>query len=219
MSWLLNLLCGGCKSKAEQLEASNADLQDRVNTLTKNYVSCLGEKSEIIMNCSKDVQYLSLRVLELSQMLAKAVSLPELVLPGEYPTIQPHLMPELYDYDMVMADLTYHTFPKDKWVEMLAKIQPEMRKALGSWVIDISDCDDMALVMNAFMVIAFKSAGLRYQGAFMIAWSRTHAYNLYVDDENKIWIYEPQNGNTVGLLSEGTDSYDTKKIWFIGEVI
>jgi len=79
------------------------------------------------------------------------------------------------------------------------------------------NCDNFALVMNAFLAIAIKKAGLRYQGAFTIAWSRNHAYNLYVDSEKQIWIYEPQTGVTKGLLKEGEDSYDTQKIWFIGD--
>jgi len=143
VSWigfLKSIFCGGLVRQVETLEAEVDTLRENINILSKNYVRCLSDKSEIIMNCSKDTQYLALRVLELTQILASAIALPELPLSGKYETIQPHKLPELYDYDMVMADLTYYAFPKDVWLSILQPIQAEVKKILGVWMIDINDC-------------------------------------------------------------------------------
>ena len=51
----------------------------------------------------------------------------------------------------------------------------------------------------------------------MITWSRRHAYNAFIDSDNKVWIYEPQSGSVVGLLGETEEPYDTALIWFPGE--
>ena len=219
MSWIQRLFCGERSNQAESLKAENEKLRNDVTILSKNYVSCLLDKSQIITNYNEEKQYLTLRVLELSQMLAKSITLPELVLLEPYEIIEPDAMSELYDYDMIRADLKYYAFPKETWITILSQTQAEVEKCLKSWVSNISDCDDWALVMNAFLVSALKNTGLKYQGAFTIAWSNSHAYNLYVDDSKQIWIYEPQNNTTVGLLSEGINPYNTKKIWFIGERI
>ena len=216
MSWIQRLFCGELANQLEFLTKENEKLNERVNILSKNYVSCLSDKSQIILNCSKDKQYLTLRILELTQILAKSIILPELVLTESYVTVEPDAMPELYDYDMVRADLIYYAFPKDVWLTILSQIQPVVKKCLKNWVSSISDCDDFALVMNAFLAVALKDAGLKYQGAFTIAWSNSHAYNLYVDESKQIWVYEPQNDTTVGLLGDGVKPYDTQKIWFIG---
>lgn len=215
--FLNTFFCGNLASQVKSLKEENHTLQERVTILSKNYVSCLSDKSQIILNCNKDNQYLSLRVLELTQILAKSIILPELVLIEPYATIEPDDMSELYDYDMMRADLIYYAFPKDIWLIILSQIQPIVKKCLQTWSSNISDCDDWALVMNAFLVAALKDKRLKYQGAFTIAWSNNHAYNLYVDDLKQIWIYEPQNNTTVGLLGNGVKPYDTQKIWFIGE--
>jgi len=219
MSWIQRLFCGGLSNQVESLKTYNEKLRNDVTILSKNYVSCLSDKSQIILNCNKDKQYLSLRVLELSQILAKTITLPMLPLIEPYATVEPDDLEELYDYDMVRADLIYYAFPKDVWETILGLVYPEVKKCLKGFSSNVGDCDDFALVMNAFLVAAIKDAGLRYQGAFTIAWSSNHAYNLYVDDEEQIWIYEPQTGITKGLLADGVEQYKTKKIWFIGERI
>ena len=219
MSWIFRLFCGGLANQVDSLKAENNKLRGDAAILSKNYVSCLSDKSQIILNCNKDKQYLSLRVLELSNILAKTITLPTLPLTEPYVTVEPDDLEELYEYDMVRADLIYYAFPKDVWETILGLVYPEVKKCLKSYSSNSGDCDDWSLVMNAFLVAAIKDSGLKYQGAFTIAWSHNHAYNLYVDDEEQIWIYEPQSGITKGLLSEGEDSYKTRKIWFIGEKI
>ena len=55
----------------------------------------------------------------------------------------------------------------------------------------------------------------------MVVWGyepghTSHAFNAFMDTEGKSYIYEPQNGNVVGRLDDGSGSYMPRKIWFPG---
>jgi len=91
--------------------------------------------------------------------------------------------------------------------------KPQRLKALNPYP---EACDNWATTMYDFMSIMFLQAGLRRQGGFMVVWSRTHAFNAFMDVEGKSYIYEPQNGKVVGCLDAGEGSYKPRKIWFPG---
>lgn len=123
----------------------------------------------------------------------------------------------LKQYDLTVADLSYYCFPKTQWETLLSALHPFLKDLIGGWSANISDCDDFALIMNAFVAFSFIKAGYDLQGAFFIAWSPTHAYNIFVDSAKNVWVYEPQTDRVMGRIGNVSTPYDTKKILCVGD--
>ena len=122
----------------------------------------------------------------------------------------------LKQYELTVADLSYYCFPKTQWETLLSEIHPFLTDLIGEWTENVADCDDFALIMNAFVASSFIKGGYDLQGAFFIAHSPTHAYNIFVDNTKQVWVYEPQNDKIVGLIGKASKPYDTKKILCVG---
>ena len=122
--------------------------------------------------------------------------------------------------DLQTSDDEYHVFSLDKWKEILAPIQAEVEDQQGRWTGSIGDCDNFALTMSSFVAIAFKDADLNRQGAFAyvkggkIA-ADAHAYNGFLTDDDKFYIFEPQNGEVIGELHQGTGKYWSRRVHFL----
>jgi len=122
-------------------------------------------------------------------------------------------------YNLVYADSGYYTFPKEQWVELLEVVQPVLIKCIGKYIPETVDCDNYSLSMYHFVSKTFMNAGYDKQGAFMIVWSKKHAYNAFMDTEGKVWVYEPQTGKVIGEIEDMVDDiYESDKVWFPGEV-
>ena len=119
-------------------------------------------------------------------------------------------------YQMTIVDEEYYTYPNDTWTKILERIQEEVKDDVPRWISEISDCDNYADVMSTAVQLAFIKAKKKRQGAFGIAHSTTHAYNFFVDHQNNVRIYEPQDGSLKGLLGDDDSPYDTRKLLFIG---
>lgn len=55
------------------------------------------------------------------------------------------------------------------------------------------DCDNFSFALNGYW-----SESL-YSFCFGIAWSKTHAFNIMIDNTNQIWIIEPQSNNWIKI--------------------
>ena len=119
-------------------------------------------------------------------------------------------------YQMTIVDEKYYTYPKNIWITILERIQEEVKDNVPRWIREISDCDNYADVMSTAVQLAFITAKKKQQGAFGVAHSTTHAYNFFVDDQNDVWIYEPQDGSIRGRLGETDPPHNTLKLLFIG---
>ena len=131
-------------------------------------------------------------------------------------SISPRTHSVLKQYELIVADREYCAFDVQQWTALLSAIQPIVSNLIGPWTAEIADCDDFALIMNAYVAASFIKAGHDLQGAFFITWSRTHAYNAFVDDDRRVWVYEPQTGDIIGRLGATPAPYDTRKVMFIG---
>ena len=188
-----------------------ASLQQRIRQLEVEYAEICLEN-----------QRLETRVALLSDALVANASIP----PAEGFTkiadakrICPHNDSLLKLYQNSIADMYYYAFPKQQWINLLTPIQRMVNTLIGGWVEEISDCDDYALIMSAYIALSFIKANYTYQGAFMILWSRSHAYNGFIDSDGNIWVYEPQNDRIMGKLGETPVPYDTKKVWMLSEEV
>jgi len=154
----------------------------------------------------------------LEAALKKAVVVPDI---SEYidkdnlQTFTPYNEPEYIDYELHYADLAYHVFPYDTWIQILSLIHVQVKKLFPIWTPNIGDCDNYAFTTADIMSLACKKLGLRYQAAIPILWSWTggHAYNGFVT-ESDTYVYEPQNNTVIGKLGETTDSYDSELVLF-----
>ena len=162
--------------------------------------------------CIRDKKYLTERLETLSNELSKCIGPIEIT--ETYETkISPYNI--IKGYDLVVADREYVTYSLYDWKIILKRLH----KHLGSkykYLKDIWDCDDCAILHSTILAFSAYKAGLSNQPAFAIAWSNTHAFNLFVDANNNIWIYEPQTDVVIGEI--GTYKYalyDVKRIWFM----
>jgi len=71
-------------------------------------------------------------------------------------------------------------------VTQAKKFSEETKVFTKNWLKNKYDCDEFS-----FALMGYWNDGLR-QFAFGIAWSKTHAFNIMVDDKKQVWIVEPQ---------------------------
>ena len=226
VSFLELLFCGKCVAKATALEKEVVSLKEDKAVLIRNYQNLMTEKLQLILDCGKDALELHNKIQELEQLI-KQMEQEDLELFNwpkiptyTYAAVDVSTVQEFYDVEFVRADAAYNLFSKADWVALLTAVHPLVKEALTRWVVDISDCDNWSTVMSAFVSIAFKKSGYFKQGAFAIAHtvsdeSARHAYNLFVDLDRKVWLYEPQNNTLHGLMQDGEGYFRTGYVWFL----
>ena len=213
------IFCGECRAEI-------AELEEEKQILTRNYQNLMKEKLQLILNCSKDslelhnmIQELEAVIDQLEQGGLEVFDWP--VIPNySYGCVDVSSVREFYDIEFVRSDAQYNLFSKEDWVKILTAVHPLVMEALTRWTVDISDCDNYSSVMSAFVSIAFKKSGYTKQGAFAIAHTSSdeysrHAYNLFVDMDRKVWLYEPQNNTLKGLIQDGEGIFNTDYVWFL----
>jgi len=120
--------------------------------------------------------------------------------------------------DVVVADIKYLSVPKKKWKKLLLRIYDSIRP-LEEYIPELFDCDDYATIFSSLVILTFYTnfKWAKHQLAFGIAWSNIHAFNLFIDNEERVWVYEPQNNRIVGEIHEVKEGiYKVKKVWFMG---
>ena len=127
---------------------------------------------------------------------------------------------DLFDFDgfgvilREITDETYLTFTQSDWTTMLSGLYDTIKETLGRWRTEIWDCDNFALIFQGLFSLMCRDSGFPSQGAFAWARSPTHGYNVYIDTEGVVWVFEPQSGQTVGRLGETEKPYDTIRVYF-----
>jgi len=226
MDLLSSLFCSKCRAKLLNLESENHELTEEKTILIRNYQNLMMEKLRLVLDCGKDTLELHNRIQELEAIIdqleednLESFNWPKI--PNySYASYDVSGVRDFYDIEFVRADVQYHLFSKEDWVTMLTAIHPLVKEALTRWTVDISDCDNYSSVMSAFVSIAFKKSGYSKQGAFAIAHTSSdeysrHAYNLFVDLDHKVWLYEPQNNTLKGLIQDGEGIFNTGYVWFL----
>jgi hypothetical protein len=96
---------------------------------------------------------------------------------------------------ILAGDPQYLIYNRIDWTSIFEKVQPIIE---DRWRKDIWDCDNYAEFFHAYLAYIMKENGAELQGCIAITWSRTHAYNCFMDHDKNIWVYEPQNGEIKG---------------------
>lgn len=219
-------LCSGKLNEAlsekvnlnSQLETCREQLEEKTGqlNLSLQHINELTIENEKL---KEDAAYYEDRIRKLTSTLATSIIIPDVTSHiAERKIVKPSEM--ISGYRLDFADWEYYAFPLEAWKQILNLAFEEKKKVIKDWKIDISDCDNHALIMNAVVNACFIKTGLLdKQGAFSIVWSMTHAYCLFIDIDGNKWILEPQNNITVGKLGETKPPYDSKEIFFIGKKV
>ena len=164
--------------------------------------------------CRRENDYLTERIQTMSASLSRSIQPVDIVARRTQKVNPTRLISKVND--VVIADNFYLAIDKDSWIKNLENVYNELNNKL-KYTPNIFDCDDFALVFASTVTYSAFRSMYKIQIAFGIAWSDVHAYNVFICDDGKVYIYEPQNNNVVGLLdSDLAEMYKTKKIWFMG---
>lgn len=179
-----------------------------------------------------DVRYWSKTAEKYAKLLGEAITLPniELFYENGHPVIVDP--PNVYnpatgtmygfEYPIQTADPEYLAIYPHNWNLITKAIYLEVEKALGYARPEVLDCDDWAFIFNAFVAMAWeKIPRINRQGAFGIGISDVipgqgvaHAYNVYMANDSRMYIVEPQTGRTVGILGQTDHPYKTREVYF-----
>jgi hypothetical protein len=223
-------MCSSLQEERDRLREEKAVLEVELKTVktdlhwaNRSYTDCIAEKDILldrvasaeyyIEQLENDVSYYEGLYNGVLKRLEKAIEIPDVSAHVETrELIEPYQHEGFAGISLLCADFEYYAFPLHQWELMLAPVQEIIDHR---WVPDIGDCDNFAYEMGAFLGRAFRETGfLDKQGAFGIAWSITHAYNIFVTPGD-IYIYEPQSGTYKGTLSNPySDDYKSYKAWF-----
>ena len=161
---------------------------------------------------SPDIDYLTERIKILSNELSYCLG-PIDIIEIHKTEVNPHHI--ITGYDMVIADEKYLTYDIKDWKTILMRLHRNLANK-SKYRKSIWDCDNISFIYSSILSYSAYRAGLSKQPAFAIAWSNTHAFNLFIDNNNNVHIYEPQSGTFKGLLGNSlNESYCVKKIWFM----
>lgn len=159
-----------------------------------------------------NTNYYVKRIETLSTELARSLG-PIDIIEESTGEVNPHHV--IKGYDMVIADAKYLTYTIENWGNILHRLHRDLGNKY-KWIENVYDCDDIALLYSSILAYSAYRAGLTKQPAFGIAWSNTHAFNLFIDSDNGVYLYEPQSGTFKGLLGNSIhELYCVKKIWFM----
>jgi len=216
MSLWESLFCGRVRSELSRVKSERDGYLVRVNKLTDDLVECDAEKIRLARDFLRELDSQYACNLHLREALDASIQIPDIGCVLGTPILYDPWIAELPAGDVKIADEEYYAYQYDEWVAALGLVQPVVREVRRRWIREISDCDNWATTMYDFMSIAFQRAGLDRQGALLVAWSSTHAYNIVVDSDEEMWVYEPQNGRFVSLVEDAPEEYRPRALWFPG---
>lgn len=162
-------------------------------------------------NCNKyqnEITYLNDRVETLTKLIGQSIVPIEITA-----KIAGRVKPYLF-VNCVVGDGEYETFTLSDWKVILLKIHTQIKDQC-IYTPEIFDCDDFALLFSSIMTYSAYKSNMKIQPAFGIAWSKLHAFNIFIAN-NEVYIYEPQNNQVMTLAEANKEAmYKVTKIWFM----
>ena len=241
MSWLEDAFCSEIKKQLKIAQMDMAELQRKIGSLetslqeANNQYNVLQAQYEIQideLNRAKEAHKKAISA------LGKAVTIPDISdilseaeASGARKQIDPPnerhpTLGKMYGfiYKIDASDNYYYAYDEATWRQILERVHPEMKKAVGFGGTEASDCDNYANTTAVFTTLAFNKAKSPYQGAIGVAEghydpeiSTTHAFNVILLNDNVMMTYEPYSGKWLGVTDEvNTQSlrYKVRKIKF-----
>lgn len=117
---------------------------------------------------------------------------------------------ELTDYPPIRGTISYadlnsalskyagNVFISDNQFNLTDKIDckkfiDSTKVSFKKWVKENHDCDNFS-----FELMGYFSEGM-YSFVFGIAWSATHAFNFFLDEDRSLFVVEPQTGQLIPI--------------------
>ena len=91
--------------------------------------------------------------------------------------------------NIYLADKSYDLCPVGEASRFLALDRTDLK----DYKAEVADCDDFSRELWHYW------KDWQSTLAFGIAWSGTHAFNIFVDDKKEVWIVEPQADRLIKL--------------------
>jgi hypothetical protein len=91
--------------------------------------------------------------------------------------------------DLFLSDNNYSTTNITEAKSFVRGSMIETKKYMS----ESHDCDNFSYALNGYWSDSL------YSFCFGIAWSKSHAFNIMIDNEENIWIIEPQNNKWMTL--------------------
>ena len=156
----------------------------------------------------------------LLKLLEKSIQIPTIKLqetPEEiwWNTLESVVKDQCDVIEIEIADYAYWTVSKQEFERILKQINEKIK---ATWTEEIFDCDDFALLMAGLVAYTCYKSGFKKQLAFGIAWSNVHAFNIFVDKNHTVWIWEPQTASIIGKAIDykNDQTYGIRYVWFMG---
>ena len=73
------------------------------------------------------------------------------------------------------------------------KYSQRTKVSINKWQKEEYDCDEFSFALMGYWNLDL------YQFAFGIAWSKTHAFNIMVDNNKKVYVIEPQSNKFIPI--------------------
>lgn len=159
-----------------------------------------------------DTAYYDSQIKNLNNLLLKSISMPDLgYLSGKGTLLNPRDFISIGTY--AQADNQYYTYSYSDWLDIISKVNTTFKANYSS---EVFDCDNFSLMFSAMSMYSAYKSGFNYSIALGIAWSQTHAFNIFLDNTGKVWILEPQTGKVVGQYGKVSQlDYSVIEVWFM----
>jgi hypothetical protein len=143
------------------------------------------KKNQEILELNTKIEELNARIGNLNDVIVNMQNKPKQ--PDKLGTIKIQelhnkLLEEL-NCEIFLSDMVYSLTSKEE----AEKYSNETSIRYMQWQEEKFDCDEFS-----FALMGYWNEGLE-QFAFGIAWSKTHAFNILIDNNKQIWIIEPQS--------------------------
>lgn len=226
--FMQDLFCGDLKSKIESLQkkldeadalfkenwganylAAPLNVQiTRVFDVLREEENKYSELINHIFNLQSEKEQLENKVKVLTDTLADRFAIPVIdpVLSGAVqldPWNYPYPKPSMVS----ISDNHYETYPYEVWEKIIQRVWPTVNVVQGRYIAEKGDCDNYADTMSSFMGLSFRNSSSKLQGAWLRIGSRGHAFNGFIDDQNKLWLFEPQSGEILGEYRPDSEVY------------
>jgi hypothetical protein len=239
--WLQELFCADLRRELDKAQSTIEDLENKLGESESAYKESEDQYSELHADytAQKDeLDRLKVAYNDAIKALSNAVEIPDIskfleqaVDDGSEKKVDP---PNLVNpatgkmygllYDVETSDNIYFAYDEGSWRQVLDLIHPEVKKVVGFGSSEIADCDNYAYTTAVFTALAFNKAGKRYQGAIGVAEghydpeiSTTHAFNVVVLEDDRMFSYEPYSNKWLGdsdTVNTGSLKYKVRKINF-----
>jgi len=226
--FMQNLFCGDLKTRIVKLDKQISDAMLRiktalgsihldapfevqVNRLCELYES---EKKKV-KNFSDEVTQLDYTIVSLEKKievltdtLADRFAIPvidpvltgaQVLDPWNYPWPQPSMVH--------ISDNRYEVYGYEVWEKIIQRVWPTVNVVQGRYIAEKGDCDNFAGTMSSFAGLSFRDSSSKLQGAWLVVYSRGHAFCAFIDDQMRMWLVEPQSGEILGEYRSDSEVY------------